>query len=74
MCKYRSKDFRVNNHFILYDDFDNIICYFDNFKELSKYFNYRLSDIVRNYNKYGIDDMIKININNCRYNLFTFID
>ena len=43
---YKSKTFKNDNFFVLYDINDNIIAYFDSFVELSKIFNYRLCDLV----------------------------
>ena len=70
MC-YKSKTFKEKNYFILYDLSDNIICYFDNFKELSKYINYRLSDLVHEFNRNSTDS-ITIVIDNTKYKLATF--
>ena len=69
MC-YNSKTFK-NNSFILYDLNDEIICYFDNFIELSKYINYRLSNLVQKYNL-NQSDVIPIIIDNKTYKLATF--
>lgn len=70
--KYNSKDFRKDNYFVLYDLNDFPICYFDNFDELSKHLNYRCSDLVSRFNKYG--NNLKIVIGNEFYKLFTFKD
>lgn len=69
MC-YNSKTFK-NNSFILYDLNDEIVCYFDNFTELSKYINYRLSNLVQKYNL-NQSDVIPIIIDNKTYKLATF--
>lgn len=68
---YRSKLFKENNYFILYDLYDNIICYFDNFNELSKVLNYRLSDLVHEYNR-NCTDIITVIIDDTKYKLATF--
>jgi hypothetical protein len=68
---YNSKTFRKENYFILYDLNDNIICYYDNFSELSSILNYRLSDLVHEYNRNKTDNIIVI-INNVKYKLATF--
>lgn len=68
---YNSKTFRRENYFILYDLNDNIICYYDNFSELSSILNYRLSDLVHEYNRNKTDNIIVI-INNVKYKLATF--
>lgn len=68
---YNSKTFGKENYFILYDLNDNIICYYDNFSELSSILNYRLSDLVHEYNRNKTDNIIVI-INNVKYKLATF--
>ena len=68
---YNSKTFRKENYFILYDLNDIIICYYDNFSELSSILNYRLSDLVHEYNRNKTDNIIVI-INNVKYKLATF--
>lgn len=74
MEKLKTKDFRKNNYFTLYDDEDNFICYFDNFNELSKIINYNASDLVKSFNRYAIDNFINIIIDNRKYKLYTFVD
>ena len=68
---YNSKTFRKENYFILYDLNDNINCNYDNFSELSSILNYRLSDLVHEYNRNKTDNIIVI-INNVKYKLATF--
>lgn len=68
---FKSKTFKDNNYFVLYDLSDNIICYFDNFNELSKILSYRLSDLVHEYNRNKTDNIIVI-INNEKFKLATF--
>ena len=68
---YNSKTFRKENYFILYDLNDNIICYYDIFNELSSILNYRLSDLVHEYNRNKTDNIIVV-INNVKYKLATF--
>lgn len=69
--KYNSKDFSKNNYFVLYDNNDNLLYYFDSFVELSKIFNYRLCDLVYQYNK-NHTNIITIIIENKKYKLATF--
>ena len=69
--KYCSKQFKHENYFVLYDLNDNIIAYFDNFVELSKIFNYRLCDLVFQFNKIGKNIVIVV-IDNKKYKLVTF--
>lgn len=68
--KYKSKDFK-NNSFILYDLEDNIICYFDNYDELSKYINYTPRKLAYEYN-FRNTDIINIVIDNKKLRLATF--
>ena len=69
--KYNSKNFRKNNYFVLYDKNDEIVCYFDNFEDLSKYINHRLSDLIYKYNK-GNSNVINIVIDKKEFQLATF--
>ena len=48
--KFKPNEFRKNNYFVLYDLNDEVVCYFDNFKELSKYINYRPNDLAKQFN------------------------
>ncbi len=68
---YTSKDFRNNNFFVLYDLNDEVVCYFDDFNELSRYINFRLCDLVRNY-KVSNSNVITIIIDNKKFKLATF--
>lgn len=68
--KYNSKQLK-NNNFILYDNNDEIICYFDNFKELSNHITQRLYDLVYEYNRHNTN-VITIVIDNKKYKLATF--
>lgn len=69
--RFNSKDFKKNNFFILYDLNDEVVCYFDNFNELLKYINYRLSDLIHEYNRKQTS-VINIIIDNKKYKLATF--
>ena len=68
---YKSKTFKNDNFFVLYDLEDNIVCYFDNFKELSKILSYRLCDLVHEYNRNNTNNIIVI-IDNKKFKLATF--
>jgi len=68
---YKSKKFKKDNYFVLYDLTDNVVCYFDNFEELSKLISYRLSDLVHEYNRYNTNNITVI-IDNQKYKLATF--
>ena len=70
MC-YKSKTFRENNYFVLYDLNDDIVCYYDSFNDLLKELNYRLCDLVHEYNRNNTNVIIVI-INNKKYKLATF--
>ena len=69
MKKFNSKTFREKNYFILYDKDDYIICYFDNFQELSTRLNYPCYYLVYKFNQYG--NLIPIVIGNKLYKLYT---
>jgi len=69
--KLKSKDFKKINYFVLYDINDNIICYFNDFNELSKHLNYKLYDLVHEYNRHE-SNMITIVIDKKKYKLATF--
>ena len=81
--KYKSKEFKKNNYFVLYEyrgenslnDEDEIICYIESFEELkNKYLKeYRLSNLVHEYNRYNTN-IINIIIDNKKYRLATFCD
>lgn len=68
---FKSKTFKQNNYFVLYDMEDNIICYFDNFKELYKTLNYELRNLVYQFNNKKTN-IINIEIENKKYKLATF--
>ena len=69
--KLKSKEFRKNNYFVLYDINDEVVCYFNDFQELLKYINYRLSDLVHEYNRYDTN-IITITIDNKKFKLATY--
>ena len=69
---YTTKDFRKNNYFVLYDMNDNLICYFDNYKELANYTRRPLKKIAFSFSK--LVDFIYIVIDNQRYKLYTYVD
>lgn len=68
---YKSKTFKNDNFFVLYDSNDDIISYFDNFEELSKVLKYALNDLVHQYNRHN-SDVITVIIGNKKYKLATF--
>lgn len=68
--KYSSKK-SVDNYFVLYDSNDEIVCYFNDFKELSKYINYRYRDLVYEFNNKNTN-VIKVIIDNKKYELAIF--
>lgn len=69
--KFNSKDFKKNNYFVLYDNKDNIICYFNNYEELSKYINYTARKLVYEFN-FRNTNVINIIIDNKKLRLATF--
>ena len=68
---YKSKTFKKENFFVLYDYNDDIISYYDNFEELSKVLKYALNDLVHQYNR-NKTDVITVIIGNKKYKLATF--
>lgn len=68
--KFNSKTFR-KNYFILYDLNDEIICYIDNFNELSKHINYDICHIVWLFNRDNTD-IITIMYDGVKHKLATF--
>jgi len=69
--KYKSKTFRNDNFFVLYDSNDDIISYFDNFEELSKILKDELRNLVYEFN-HRESDIITVIIGNKKYKLATF--
>ena len=59
-------------YFVLYDDQDFPICYFENVYELLQLINYSTRDLLKRFNKYG--DLIHIIINHKKYSLMRFCD
>lgn len=68
---YRSKTFKNENFFVLYDINDNIVSYFDNFEELSKVLKYELRNLVYEYNHRN-KDIITVIIGKKKFKLATF--
>lgn len=68
---FNSKLFRNNNYFVLYDLDDNIICFYENFAELSKILVYQLRNLVFEYNR-NKTNIITVIIDNKKYKLATF--
>ena len=68
--RFKSKDIK-NNNFVLYDLDDNIICYFDNYNELSKYINYTPRKLAYEFN-FRNTNIINIVIDNKMLRLATF--
>lgn len=68
---FKSKTFKENNYFVLYDLSDNIICYYDNFNDLSRVINYSVKDLVHQYNRQNTNNIIVV-IDSIKYRLATF--
>lgn len=62
-----------NNYFILYDNKDNLIYYFENGNELSKKLNKNFWRITENFKK-TTENFIKIIIEKKEYKLYTYTD
>lgn len=70
---YSSKKFKKDNYFTLYDKNDNLICYFNNFKELSNIINYNARNLLKEFNKKK-KNFIYIETQKEKYKLYTFCD
>ena len=78
--KYSSKK-SADNYFILYKyDYENdlnnedeIICYWENYEEVSKYINYRYRDLIYEFNNKNTN-IINVIIENKKYKLAIFCD
>ena len=69
------KLFKTKYHFVLYDSNNDIVALFDNFNELSKHINYTMRDLLKEYKKKAIDELIiNIRIGNKIYQLYAFED
>lgn len=68
--KFTSKK-SVDNYFVLYDSNDEVVCYFNDFKELSKYVNYKYKRLIQEFNNNN-SNTIKIIIDNKKYELAIF--
>jgi len=71
LSKFKSKEMRKNNYFVLYDSKDNVL-YFDNFEELSIHINYKLYDLVREFNRHK-SNVITIFFDNKKMELATYV-
>ena len=71
--RFKPKDFRKNNYFVLYDLNDEVVCYLKNWEELhNKYLkNYRPNDLAKQFNQNNTD-IINIVIDNKKLRLATF--
>lgn len=68
--KFKSKEIRKNNYFVLYDSEDNVM-YFDNWDELSCFISHSLYDITQLLNRHN-NNVINIIIDNQIYKLATY--
>lgn len=60
-----------NSDFVLYDLNDEIVCYFKNYDELSKYIKYKVYDLAFKF-KIHNSNIIPITIDNKEYKLAFF--
>lgn len=70
LTKFKSKEIRKNNYFVLYDLEDNVL-YFDNWEELSHFISHELRSITQLFNKHN-SNVIEIIIDNHIYKLATY--
>jgi len=68
--KFTSKK-TADNYFVLYDSNEEIVCYFNDFKELSKYINYKYKRLIQEFNNSN-SNIIKVNIDEKKYKLAIF--
>lgn len=59
-------------YFVLYDEKDYPVCYFDSFHELSKCINYEPKVLAFRFRKYG--NSVNILMGNNVYKLYAFVD
>ncbi len=71
--KITSKDLRKKYHFVLYDNFDNIVCLIDSFDELTNFIGMKLFHLVQKYKKKD-SNIVDIVIDGKIYQLYAFED
>jgi len=79
--KFKTKDFKKNNYFVIYkyeqendlNKEDEIVCYIENYDELSKYINYTPRKLAYEFNSRNTN-IITIVIDNKFYKLATFCE
>lgn len=59
-------------YFVMYDLFDNLVCYYSNIYELTTKLHYEAKEIKRKF-KNSKSNVININVNNARYKVYKFI-
>lgn len=59
-------------YFVMYDLFDNLVCYYSNIYELTTKLHYQVKEINRKF-KNSKSNVININVNNSRYKVYKFI-
>lgn len=59
-------------YFVMYDLFDNLVCYYSNIYELTTKLHYQVKEIKRKF-KNSKSNVININVNNVRYKVYKFI-
>lgn len=67
-----SRFFRENCYFCIYDFNDVLICYCDNFNELTKHINYTSRDLLKQFKKHG--NCLNVLIDSHFYKLYLFYD
>lgn len=71
--KLKSKDFRKNRFFVLYDYDDNIVLFIDSTKELLHIYGQQVRNIVYKFNT-ALEDYIPVIVDGKKYKLYTFTD
>ena len=69
--KYKTKNFKKNRFFILYDVYDNPVLLIDSWEDLVHVYHKRIKDIVYRFNNTSFD-YIPVIIDGTTYKLYTF--
>jgi len=59
------------NYFVLYDNNDYIVCYFDNIREFAFKYNYQYYELRRKF-KNSKTNFINLILDNVEYKLYSF--
>jgi len=65
------KEGMEKNYFVLYDNNDYIVCYFDNIREFAFKYNYQYYELRRKF-KNSKTNFINLILDNVEYKLYSF--